>query len=53
MQKNYAARRELKRQLYTRSRLKIKTFRSRRSTNVVRNVPMNGDFPFSVDDKLN
>ena len=52
MQKNYTTKRELKKQLYTTWRLKIKTFRSRRRISFVRNVPMNEGFSFSIDDKL-
>ena len=52
MQKNYTVKTELKRQLYTTSRLKIKTFRSRRSISFVRNDPMNENFSFSVNAKL-
>ena len=52
MQKSYTGKRELKRQLYTTSCLKIKTFRSRRSISTVGDFPVNEDFSFSVDDKL-
>ena len=52
MQKNYTVKTELKRQLYTTSRLKIKTFRGRRSISFVRNDPMNENFSFSVNAKL-